>query len=139
MGCPRTDSAPTIQGSVTRDFWADCGLTCRYRERYESPVTVMVHAHTQSSRCARSCLRASCRCWQCQRMDKAMSDDTKSNAAKAAPASRWAGFQPPPLPEADKLRSAVEAARKLTPREVMKVSINAGIHNADGTLTSKYR
>lgn len=68
-----------------------------------------------------------------------MSDDKKSKAAELVPTSRWAGFQPPPLPEADKLRSAVEAARKLTPREVMQVSIKAGIHNPDGTLTSKYR
>ena len=68
-----------------------------------------------------------------------MADDKKSKAADPAPASRWAGFQPPPLPEADKLRSAVEAARRLTPRQVLQVSINAGIHNADGTLTSKYR
>lgn len=72
-------------------------------------------------------------------MEQGMSENTKSKAADRAPASRWAEFQPPPLPEADKLRSAVEAARKLTPREVLQVSINAGIHNANGTLTSKYR
>jgi hypothetical protein len=72
-------------------------------------------------------------------MEKAMSDGKKSKPAHAAPASRWSEFQPPPLPEADKLRSAVEAARKLTPREVLQVSIKAGIHNADGTLTEKYR
>ena len=57
---------------------------------------------------------------------------------EGAPASRWAGFRPPELPEADKLRAAVEAARKLTPREVLQISVNAGIHNADGTLTRKY-
>jgi hypothetical protein len=60
-------------------------------------------------------------------------------ASEAAPASRWAGFQPPKLPEADKLKVAVETARKLTPTQVLQVSINAGIHNADGTLTAKYR
>ena len=66
-----------------------------------------------------------------------MSDPTKSTAAEAA--SRWVDFQPPKLPEAEKLREAVKAARKLTPREVLKVSIAAGIHNTDGTLTPKYR
>lgn len=55
------------------------------------------------------------------------------------PAERWAAFQPPRLAEASKLKLAVEAARKLTPRQVLQVSINAGIHNADGTLTPKYR
>ncbi|HYQ41001.1 MAG TPA: hypothetical protein VER11_03515 [Polyangiaceae bacterium] len=68
-----------------------------------------------------------------------MADNTKSKTAEAEPASRWADFKPPQLAEADKLRAAVEAARKLTPREVLQVSIDAGIHNADGTLTSKYR
>jgi hypothetical protein len=68
-----------------------------------------------------------------------MSDNTKSKAAEAAPAARWAGFQPPPLPEAARLKQAVETARKLTPREVLRVSISAGIHNTDGTLTRKYR
>ena len=59
--------------------------------------------------------------------------------AAADAASRWADFQPPRLPEAEKLREAVKAARKLTPRAVLKISIAAGIHNTDGTLTSKYR
>lgn len=53
--------------------------------------------------------------------------------------ARWAGYQPPSLPEAEKLRDAVEVARKLTPQQVIEISIAAGIHNADGTLTSKYR
>ena len=57
---------------------------------------------------------------------------------EGTPASRWISFQPPELPEADKLRAAVEAARKLTPREVLQISVDAGIHNADGTLTRKY-
>jgi hypothetical protein len=66
-----------------------------------------------------------------------MADNTKRTAAEAA--SRWAGFQPPALPEADKLKQAVESARKMTPSQVLQVSISAGIHNADGTLTQKYR
>lgn len=65
--------------------------------------------------------------------------DHKNTPSKAVRDSYWADFRPPPLPEAEKLRAAVEAARKLTPREVLKISIAAGIHNADGTLTSKYR
>jgi len=68
-----------------------------------------------------------------------MSDNTKKRTAVSAAASRWVGFQPPPLPEANKLRSAVEAARKLTPHEVLQVSIDAGIHHENGTLTNKYR
>jgi hypothetical protein len=66
-----------------------------------------------------------------------MSGNTKSKAAE--PASRWAGFHPPQLAEADKLKAAVEAARQLSPRQVLQVSIDAGIHNPDGTLSNKYR
>lgn len=54
-------------------------------------------------------------------------------------ASRLATFQPPKLPEAKKLQAAIKSARKLTPRQVLRVSIEAGIHNADGTLTAKYK
>ena len=63
--------------------------------------------------------------------------DSKNEATK--PASRWAAFQPPQLPEAAKLQAAIRSARKLTPRQVLQVSISAGIHNEDGTLTAKYR
>jgi hypothetical protein len=70
-------------------------------------------------------------------MEDPMADETKNKPTE--PASRWTNFQPPALPEAAKLKRAVESARRLTPREVLQVSISAGIHNADGTLTQKYR
>lgn len=34
---------------------------------------------------------------------------------------------------------AVNAAQQLTPQQVLDISINAGIHNPDGTLTEKYQ
>jgi hypothetical protein len=61
------------------------------------------------------------------------------NPPKSEAASRWSGFKPPALPEADKLKRAVEVARQMTPHEVLQISIIAGIHNADGTLTKNYR
>ncbi len=39
----------------------------------------------------------------------------------------------------EKLKRAVEEARKLTPKEVLAISIRAGIHNEDGSLTEMYR
>jgi hypothetical protein len=62
-----------------------------------------------------------------------------SNNQAAKPAARWATFEPPKLPEANKLKAAVERARKMTPKQVLQVSVSAGIHNADGSLTEKYR
>ncbi len=40
--------------------------------------------------------------------------------------------------ERSRLRAAVTAARELTPQQVLQISIDAGIHNADGSLTEKY-
>jgi hypothetical protein len=54
-------------------------------------------------------------------------------------ATFWATFKPPPLREAAALKAAVDAARRLSPAEVLRISIDAGIHNPDGTLTEKYR
>jgi len=51
----------------------------------------------------------------------------------------WVGYDPPALPEADRLKQVVAAARQLSPREVLRISIEAGIHNEDGTLTKRYR
>jgi len=41
-------------------------------------------------------------------------------------------------PTAEWRERLVAAAKKLTPQEVMGISVRAGIHNPDGTLTEKY-
>lgn len=66
-------------------------------------------------------------------------NDLGKAASEAAAIAAWKGFEPPALPEADKVRAAVERARSMTPKEVLAVSVRAGIHNPDGTLTEKYR
>jgi hypothetical protein len=41
--------------------------------------------------------------------------------------------------EVDRLTTLVRDAAKLTPAEVLAISVRAGIHNPDGTLTDRYR
>lgn len=64
---------------------------------------------------------------------------TPSKPAEPGAVSAWRDFEPPALPEADKLRAAIARARSLTPKEVLAISVRAGIHNEDGSLTEKYR
>lgn len=54
-------------------------------------------------------------------------------------ASRWVTFQPPQLPEADRLAAAVQHLLRMTPEQVFQSSVHAGVHNSDGTLNEHYR
>ncbi|MEO8903848.1 MAG: hypothetical protein ABI488_16165 [Polyangiaceae bacterium] len=55
------------------------------------------------------------------------------------PAERWAAFQPPRLPEADRLDAAIARLSHMTPEQLFQTSVHAGVHQADGTLTEDYR
>ncbi len=55
------------------------------------------------------------------------------------PREIWSTYSPPELPEAAKLRAAIERLKKMSPDEVFETSVRAGIHNPDGTLTPQYR
>jgi hypothetical protein len=43
------------------------------------------------------------------------------------------------LPHAAELQRAVERVKSMTPGEVFQASVDAGIHNPDGTLTDEYK
>ena len=58
---------------------------------------------------------------------------------RTAAARRWANFKPPGLPEAEKHADALRKLARMTPDQVFTKSVEAGIHNADGTLTDHYR
>ena len=63
----------------------------------------------------------------------------KRNGRSTTPAERWAAFQPPRLPEADRIEAAIERLSHMTPEQVFQTSVHAGVHQADGTLSEAYR
>ena len=61
------------------------------------------------------------------------------NGRSITPAERWAAFQPPRLPEADRLDAAIARLSRMTPEQVFQTSVHAGVHRADGALADEYR
>lgn len=63
---------------------------------------------------------------------------TETLSAEEA-ASRWVGFELPPLPDAQAHADAREAFRRMTPEQQRDALVSAGIYNQDGTLATPYR
>ncbi len=49
------------------------------------------------------------------------------------------GFVPPPHSNARAHRRVMELLESMTPQEVLALSVEAGIHTADGKLTAPYK
>jgi len=63
----------------------------------------------------------------------------KRNSPSASSAeARWAGFQPPPPPHAAKHSATLQRVQRMTPDEVFRSSVDAGIHRHAGDLTDGY-
>ena len=61
------------------------------------------------------------------------------NGRSITPTERWAAFQPPRLPEADRIEAAIARLSHMTPEQVFQTSVHAGVHQPDGTLAEEYR
>lgn len=56
-----------------------------------------------------------------------------------APAPDWASFQPPELPEKQKLDEVVRKLKLATPQQIVEMSVATGVHSAIGhALTEQY-
>lgn len=51
----------------------------------------------------------------------------------------WKTFEPPPSPHQPAFDAALLKLKSMTPQEVFQSSVDAGVHNPDGTLTEHYR
>ena len=51
----------------------------------------------------------------------------------------WSKWVPPPHPTAESHKVAMKRLRNMTPEELLQTSVDAGVHNPDGTLTDKYK
>jgi hypothetical protein len=54
-------------------------------------------------------------------------------------AARWAGAELQQTPEQRRFEKALASVRSMTPQQVFQASVDAGVHNVDGTLTEHYR
>lgn len=53
--------------------------------------------------------------------------------------SRWVGAELRRTEEQARFERALSRLRSMTPEQVFQASVDAGVHNADGTLTEHYR
>lgn len=53
--------------------------------------------------------------------------------------NRWVGAELRPTEEQARFERALSRLRNMTPEQVFQASVDAGVHNADGTLTEHYR
>lgn len=62
----------------------------------------------------------------------------KGSLSGLTPAQRWAGYQPPRLPEADRIDAALESLAQMTPEQVIEAGArtgeHAGIRQPEGVL-----